>query len=85
MLTRADLTTLGVGGIVGAGVFVLTGSVAREHAGPAVAASYALSAFTSAVTGLAYAEFAAATPVAGSAYNYVYGTFGEYAAFHHGV
>ena len=81
VLTRADLTTLGVGGIVGAGVFVLTGSVAREHAGPAVAASYALSAFTSAVTGLAYAEFATATPVAGSAYNYVYGTFGEYAAF----
>jgi APA family basic amino acid/polyamine antiporter len=81
VLTRADLTTLGVGGIIGAGVFVLTGSVAREHAGPAVAASYALSAFTSAVTGLAYAEFAVAMPVAGSAYNYVYGTFGEYAAF----
>ena len=81
VLTRMDLTMLGVGGIVGAGVFVLTGAVAHDHAGPAVVFSYALSALTSAVTGLAYAEFAVAMPVAGSAYNYMYATFGEYAAF----
>lgn len=81
VLTRKDLTLLGVGGIVGAGVFVLTGAVAHDHAGPAVVMSYILAASTSAVTGLAYAEFAVSMPVAGSAYNYMMATFGELAAF----
>jgi len=81
VLTRNDLTTLGVGGIIGAGVFVLTGAVAHDHAGPAVVVSYAVAAFASSITGLAYAEFAVAMPVAGSAYNYMMNTFGELAAF----
>lgn len=81
VLTRMDLTMLGIGGIIGAGVFVLTGAVAHDHAGPAVVFSYIIAASTSAVTGLAYAEFAVAMPVAGSAYNYMFATFGEYAAF----
>lgn len=81
VLTRMDLTMLGIGGIIGAGVFVLTGAVAHDHAGPAVVFSYVIAASTSAVTGLAYAEFAVAMPVAGSAYNYMFATFGEYAAF----
>jgi len=81
VLTRLDLTMLGIGGIIGAGVFVLTGAVAHDHAGPAVVFSYIIAASTSAVTGLAYAEFAVAMPVAGSAYNYMFATFGEYAAF----
>ena len=79
VLTRMDLTMLGVGGIVGAGVFVLTGAVAHDHAGRAVV--FSVSSAGGAVTGLAYAEFAVAMPVAGSAYNYMYATFGEYAAF----
>ena len=77
-LSRVDILFLGVGGIVGAGVFVLTGEVASRRAGPGVAASYALAAMTSAITGLAYAEFATMMPEAGSSYSYAYAAFGEF-------
>ena len=77
-LSKFDVLKLGVGGIIGAGVFVLTGEVARSRAGPGVAASYALAAAASAITGLAYAEFATAMPEAGSSYSYAYAAFGEF-------
>lgn len=76
-----DLMMFGVGGIIGVGVFVFMGLVAREYAGSAVAAAYALSAFTSAVMGLVYVEFVVVMLVVGSVYNYVYGMFGEYVVF----
>ena len=76
-----SLRPLPVGGIIGAGVFVLTGVAAREFAGPAVVLSYLLSAFASFLAALCYTEFAVALPVAGSAYNYVAVTYGELPAF----
>ncbi|CAL6297579.1 unnamed protein product [Bathycoccus prasinos] len=80
-LGALDLIFFGIGGVVGAGVFVLTGAAAQEHAGPAVVISYLLATITSLITATAYTEFAIQIPVTGSAYNYIALTFGEYIAF----
>lgn len=76
-----QLTAFGVGCTLGAGIFVLTGTVAARHAGPAVAVSFALAATVCLIAGLCYAEFAALVPVAGSAYSYAYATLGELIAW----
>jgi APA family basic amino acid/polyamine antiporter len=71
------LTAMGIGAIIGTGIFVLTGLVAHDHAGPALMLSFVLAAIACALAGLCYAEFAAMIPVAGSAYTYAYATLGE--------
>ena len=71
------LTALGIGAVIGAGIFVATGKAANETAGPALMVSYVLAGFTCLLAALCYAEFAAMTPVAGSAYTYAYTTLGE--------
>ncbi len=76
-LGALDLTMLGIGAIVGAGIFVLTGVAAAEYAGPAIVLSFVVSGFACAMAALCYAEFAAMIPVAGSAYSYSYATMGE--------
>jgi APA family basic amino acid/polyamine antiporter len=72
-----NLVSLGVGAIVGAGIFVLTGQAAAEHAGPAIVLSFCLAGVACAFAGLCYAEFASLIPIAGSAYTYGYATLGE--------
>src|SRR5262245_13453868 len=72
-----SLTALGVGCIIGSGIFVMTGRAAAEDAGPAVMVSYAVAALGCVFAALCYAEFAAMAPVAGSAYTYAYATLGE--------
>lgn len=76
-LTATQLVLLGVGAVVGAGIFVLTGQAAAEHAGPAIILSFVLAGIACAFAGLCYAEFAAMLPVSGSAYSYSYATLGE--------
>ena len=76
-----NLLTLGIGAIVGAGIFVLTGVAAALHAGPAVAVSMVLAGVGCGFAGLCYAEMASAVPVAGSAYTYSYATLGELLAW----
>ena len=76
-LTATNLTTLGIGAIIGAGIFVLTGQAAAQYAGPAVPISFILAGIACAFAGLCYAEMASAVPVAGSAYTYAYATMGE--------
>src|SRR5947208_16157681 len=71
------LTALGIGSIIGTGIFVLTGTAASQNAGPALVLSMIISAVGCAFAGLCYAEFAAMVPVAGSAYTYAYATVGE--------
>ena len=80
-LTSFNLISLGVGAIIGAGLFSLTGIAAAENAGPAITISFALAAFACAFAGLCYAEFASMIPVAGSAYTYSYATMGEFMAW----
>jgi APA family basic amino acid/polyamine antiporter len=80
-LTALNLTLLGVGCVIGAGIFVLTGTAAATHAGPAVALSFIISAFGCLLAGLCYAEFASMIPVSGSAYTYGYATMGEFVAW----
>ena len=80
-LNAFDLTILGIGAIVGVGIFVLTGTAAARHAGPAVTLSFVISGTACAFAALCYAEFAALIPVAGSAYNYAYATLGEIIAW----
>lgn len=75
------LISLGLGAIIGAGIFVITGHAAASYAGPAVAISFIISGIACALAGLAYAEFAAMVPVAGSAYTYAYATLGEFWAW----
>src|SRR5437867_7054471 len=72
-----NLTALGIGSIIGTGIFVLTGTAASQNAGPALVLSMLISAVGCAFAGLCYAEFAAMVPVAGSAYTYAYATVGE--------
>ena len=80
-LGPVNLITLGIGAIVGAGIFVLTGAAAAQHAGPALALSFVLAGITCAFAGLCYAEFASIIPIAGSAYTYGYATLGEFVAW----
>ena len=80
-LGALDLTALGIGAIIGAGIFVLTGTAAALHAGPAVPISMILAGVACAFAGLCYAEMASAVPVAGSAYTYSYATLGEFMAW----
>jgi len=76
-----NLVALGIGAVIGAGIFVLTGQAAALHAGPAVPISMALVGIACAFAALCYAEMASAVPVAGSAYTYVYATMGELVAW----
>ena len=76
-LTATQLTLLGIGGIIGTGIFVLTGTAAANHAGPALPLSFIFAGLGCTFAGLCYAEFAAMIPVSGSAYSYSYATLGE--------
>ncbi len=80
-LSSIDLTMLGIGAIIGTGIFVLTGQAAGKHAGPAVVISMILAGIVSAFAALCYSEFAASVPISGSAYAYGYGTLGEFIAW----
>lgn len=75
------LTALGIGAVIGGGIFVITGKAAAEHAGPAIMLSFVLAAICCTFCALAYAEFAAMVPVSGSAYTYTYATLGELSAW----
>ena len=76
-LTAFDLTLLGIGAIIGTGIFVLTGTAAANQAGPAIGVSYLAAGLACAFAALCYAEFASMIPIAGSAYTYAYATLGE--------
>jgi len=80
-LTATNLILLGIGAIIGAGIFVLTGTAAAQYAGPAIVLSFVLAGFGCLFAGLCYAEFASMIPVAGSAYTYGYATLGELVAW----
>ncbi|MFH0968677.1 MAG: amino acid permease [Methanobacteriota archaeon] len=80
-LSATNLTTLGIGAIIGAGIFVLTGQAAAQYAGPAIVISFIISGLACAFAGLCYAEFASMIPIAGSAYTYSYATLGEFLAW----
>jgi len=80
-LTATNLTMLGIGAIIGAGIFVLTGHAAASNAGPGVVLSFVLGFFGCLFAGLCYAEFSSIVPIAGSAYTYAYATLGELVAF----
>jgi basic amino acid/polyamine antiporter, APA family len=81
VLGPAQLMMLGVGAIIGTGIFVLTGQAAAANAGPAIVLSMVLAGLTSVLAALCYSEFAATVPVAGSAYTYAYATLGEFIAW----
>jgi APA family basic amino acid/polyamine antiporter len=76
-----NLTALGIGAIIGTGIFVLTGTVAAQNAGPAVILSFVLAGIASIFAALCYSEFASLVPMAGSAYTYGYATLGEFVAW----
>jgi len=80
-LTALDLTIMGIGAIIGVGIFVLTGAAAANYAGPGVILSFVVSGTACAFAALCYAELASSIPVAGSAYNYAYATMGEMIAW----
>jgi APA family basic amino acid/polyamine antiporter len=80
-LSATNLVTLGIGAIVGAGIFVITGQAAAEYAGPALTISFTISAIGCILAGLCYSEFAAMIPVSGSVYSYSYATMGELLAW----
>lgn len=81
VLGPVSLTSLGIGAIIGAGIFVLTGSTAALYSGPALVISFIISGLACAFAGLCYAEFAAMIPISGSAYAYSYATLGEFLAW----
>lgn len=81
VLGPIQLTSLGVGAVIGTGIFVLTGVAAHERAGPAMILSFVVAGFACALAALCYAEFASMAPVAGSAYTYAYATLGEILAW----
>jgi APA family basic amino acid/polyamine antiporter len=81
VLGPLNLISLGIGIIVGAGIFVLTGQAAAQYAGPAIVLSFVISGIGCALTGLCYAEMASMIPIAGSAYTYAYATLGEFFAW----
>ena len=80
-LTAFNLTTLGIGAIIGAGIFALTGTAAAYYAGPGIVYSFVIGGILCAFAGLCYAELAAMVPIAGSAYSYSYATMGELIAW----
>jgi len=80
-LGSIDLTAIGIGAIIGAGIFVLTGQAAAKYAGPAIVISFVLAALACGFAALCYAEFASMIPLAGSAYTYSYATLGEFFAW----
>ena len=80
-LSSLNLVSLGIGAIIGAGIFVLTGQAAAQYAGPGIAISFVISGLGCLFAGLCYAEFAAMIPIAGSAYTYAYATMGEFLAW----
>ncbi len=77
VLSPLDLTLMGIGAIIGTGIFVITGVVAANYSGPALVVSFGIAGIVCAFAALAYAEFAAMVPVAGSAYTYSYASLGE--------
>jgi len=81
VLGPANLVALGIGAIIGTGIFVLTGQAAAAHAGPGIVISMVLAGVVSALAGLCYAELASTVPIAGSAYTYSYATLGEFVAW----
>jgi APA family basic amino acid/polyamine antiporter len=81
VLGAVNLTTLGIGAIIGAGIFVLTGTAAAQYAGPAIVLSFIVAGLGCLFAGLCYAEFASMIPIAGSAYTYGYATLGEFVAW----
>src|SRR5262245_47790011 len=81
VLGPAQLVLLGVGAIIGTGIFVLTGQAAAANAGPAIVLSMVLAGLVSTLAALCYSEFAATVPVSGSAYTYAYATLGEFVAW----
>src|SRR6185369_1966261 len=80
-LGAGNLVLLGIGAIIGAGIFVLTGQAAANYAGPAIVFSFILAGVACGFAGLCYAEFAAMIPISGSAYTYGYATLGEFVAW----
>jgi APA family basic amino acid/polyamine antiporter len=80
-LTALNLTTLGIGALIGAGIFVLSGQAAAQYAGPGIVLSFIISGLACGFAGLCYAEFASMIPIAGSAYTYSYATLGEFFAW----
>ncbi|MFL6277037.1 MAG: amino acid permease [Blastocatellia bacterium] len=80
-LSALNLMTLGIGAIIGAGIFVLTGQAAAGYAGPAIMLSFVVGGIACAFAGLCYAEMASTVPIAGSAYTYAYATMGEFVAW----
>src|SRR5512143_3376434 len=80
-LTATNLVLLGIGAIIGAGIFVLTGTAAAQYAGPSIVLSFVLAGAGCLFAGLCYAEFASMIPIAGSAYTYGYATLGELVAW----
>src|ERR1700751_2260211 len=80
-LGPVNLISLGIGAIIGAGIFVLTGQAAAQYAGPAIVLSFIVSGIGCALTGFCYAEMASIIPMAGSAYTYAYATLGEFFAW----
>src|SRR5437660_2596932 len=80
-LGATNLISLGIGAIIGTGIFVLTGTASANHAGPAIVLSFILAAIACVFAGLCYAEFASMIPVAVSSYTYGYATLGEFVAW----
>src|SRR5262249_20098272 len=81
VLGPLNLIALGVGAVIGAGIFVITGASAAQFAGPSIALSFVLAGLASAFAGICYAELASMIPISGSAYTYAYASLGEWVAW----